>query len=64
MHYRLYRLDPATGGIRSGSDIDAASDGDAIARAREIIIPGDAPFELWRGTHRVLQHRAKRAASR
>ena len=55
MHYRLYQLNPATGAIRSGSDIDAASDGDAIARAREIVGTADVPFELWRGTLRVIE---------
>jgi hypothetical protein len=56
LHYRLYRLNPATGGIVSGSDVEAADDAAAIAIAHAQLGESGAPFELWRGTQRIYEH--------
>ncbi len=58
MHYRLYELNP-TGGIARGSDLEAASDEEAIARARALHEAKGKSFELWCGTRRVLEHKGR-----
>ncbi len=59
MHYRLYRLNPSTGKIVSGSDLEADSDEAAAAIAREQLGSGGAPYELWRGTKCVLAQKGE-----
>jgi hypothetical protein len=56
VHYRLYQLSPTTGGIINGSDVEAASDKEAVASAHALLGAKGAPFELWRGATRILAH--------
>lgn len=52
VHYRLYILTDSCSGFRSGSDLLAEDDADAIRRAEEAA--AQKPFELWQGTRRVF----------
>lgn len=54
-HYRGYLLD-GRGKIVSSEDIDAASDEDAIARARALLAKqGSHAVEVWRGRERICK---------
>jgi hypothetical protein len=54
-HYRCYLLD-GRGKIVKSEDVDAASDDDAVARAREFLArQGSHAFELWRGRERLCK---------
>lgn len=52
MHYRVYQLN-ARGRIMSGDWIEAASEGEARAKAHEFCQPGVPTVELWDGAHRL-----------
>lgn len=45
MHYRLYRLNEATGAIVDAADILAESDEEAIRAGHQA--HASAPFEIW-----------------
>jgi hypothetical protein len=62
VHYRLYQLSAITGGIVSGTDIEAGSDEEAVAHAQAIHAAEGAPFELWRGASRIFAHEGGAAA--
>jgi len=52
MHYRLYRLNKATGKIVDAADILAENDDEAIRAGHDTIV--DSPFEIWCKSRRVF----------
>ncbi len=52
MHYRLYRLNEATGRIVDAADILAENDGEAIRAGQEACT--GTPFEIWCKSRRVF----------
>ena len=61
MHYRLYRLNEATGHFVDAADILAENDRQAIRAGHEAC--GTTPFEIWCKTRRVFTREAGGIAS-
>jgi hypothetical protein len=55
MHYRLYTLDRARGTVKSGADLGASDDGEAIQSGKAAHSEGGA-FELWCGQRLVFSN--------
>ena len=54
MHYRLYTLDRYRGTIRTGVDLQAVDDDDALAQGTAVHSNGES-FEIWCGQRLVYR---------
>ncbi len=51
--YRIYFMNHASGHIERASDLEAASDREAVRKVRSLRVAG--PLELWCGARKLLR---------